>query len=318
MNILAISFMCWHLSAGIFFCAVMAKILFLVNKGIVLVSNRFHEMPFPKAGRSSFAMPSVQRRNSSRAALQPPFAVLTFRGKSKAEDVEPERAARLLAEQVKGLQATGFQFRSLDAAVSNSGQETSGGTLVLTIDARDAQADSPLLAALSTLEVPTTVFQTAAQIQDQTRRQREYWHRLTLTGLFDFGIQASVESIRQPRPIDDYEGLVMSRDYLASEFAITRPMFAFPVGSNVWDAEWEQMALAIGARCCLADRSQLVNLNHSNFRWGRFLVTEEDSPRVVNRRLRRQFSQWRQIWSSIRQRLRTCQTNQPCVSIEGI
>lgn len=242
--------------------------------------------------------PAEYRRHGlAESAADHQFAVLTLCFDEPLNRRNGRDAASMLASQIGVLREACFQLRSLRSVIDNvtRNEPLPQQTVVITIDARNAQPDSPLLQVLKTLEVPATVFLSTSPVEEQLEVDRQNWHRLVLNGLVDFGAQPTDPDVRTD-PLAFHDDLRTCLDYLESEFGVVGPPFAFPAGSGRWDRAFEEIAMAAGAVCCLTDRSELVDLRSKNFSWGRLIMTESDSPAKIVRKLRRQFSTWSRVW----------------------
>ncbi len=248
------------------------------------------------------------------------FAVLTFCSSESMSQRGGSRAASAIDRQIEAIRGAGFQFSPLSNVIDNSkcNEALPQKTVAITIDARNANPDSPELQTLKALEVPTTVFLSTSQLEEQREIDRQKWHRLALSGLIEFGAQPSRRQNAETDPVSFHEDLVSCFDHLESEFAVTQPAFAFPVGSGHCDGQLAEIALAAGAFCCLTDRQELVDLHSKSFQWARFHVTESDSPQKIVGRLQCGFSTWSHLWRTLRSKMPTRSRRLPMLLADGI
>ena len=211
-----------------------------------------------------------------------------------------------LRSQLSGLLARGFRPWALSDLLAYRSQH--GGvppmSFVVTFDDGYANNFLKALPVLSELNVPATIF-LATNYLDSTRPfpfddwlatgaphvPTDSWRPLTTaeceqllaSGLIEFGAHTHRHELYLGRSEEFKEDLGECVRVLERKFGITRPSFALPYGAG--DSVMLDVAKQSGVSCCLWTTSQPIEIGDCEFEWGRFDVSQSDTPSVLAAKL---------------------------------
>lgn len=208
--------------------------------------------------------------------------------------------------QLAGLLARGFQAWPLRKLLAHRAQYGSVPPMAFVVTFDDGYANNYVnaLPILAELNVPATIFVATAYLDSEQRFPFDDWlaagtqrvpadswrplrtaecEELLASGLIELGAHTHHHELYLGRGDEFRADLGQCLAVLERKFGITRPSFALPYGAG--DQVMVDIVRDVGMSCCLWTGNQPVDVNEGAFEWGRFDVSQRDTPSVLAAKL---------------------------------
>jgi peptidoglycan/xylan/chitin deacetylase (PgdA/CDA1 family) len=229
---------------------------------------------------------------------------------------------RQFRRQLEGLLTHGYRPLSLREALQHnqSGGAFPSRRFIVTFDDGYQCLYHDAFPILTELRIPATIFVPTAYLDSEAPLPFETWsaagsaavpceswRSLTTSqcqammndGLVEIGTHTHTHDDFRGRPQALADDLSASLEVLRDRLGVLQPTFAFPFGRKKLgfsSAELAEAARRAGAVCALTTESDLVVHGSDPFDWGRFTVTQADTPLTLQMKLDGWYSVARQAW----------------------
>ena len=222
---------------------------------------------------------------------------------SPSSNVTPAQLRRQLA----GLLSRGFECWPLSklAAAHAASQTIPSYVFAVTFDDGYENNYTNALPVLRELNVPATIFLATKYLDTDRPFPFDDWSarngadrlppvawrplsarqcdELSASGLIEFGAHTHSHQKFVGRTADFRRDLAVCLDVLRDRFSVNRPTFAFPYGE--FDAELVDVARKFDLACAVTSRHRRIQLGDDMFQWGRFHVSQNDTPGMLAAKL---------------------------------
>lgn len=231
-----------------------------------------------------------------------------------------------LRRQLQGLAARGYTAWPLRRALEHNatGKPYPSGAYVVTFDDGYENLYHHAWPVLRELNVPATIFLPTAYLDSREPYPFETWsaagsadvpaeswrplttvqcQEMQADGLVEFGSHTHTHADFRGRPADFLADLLTSCRELESRLQCSSPTFAFPFGRRALGFSGPPLSLAAqeaGVCCALSTESDLAAAGSTPFEWGRFTVTQADTPATLSTKLDGWYSVARSAWRQLR------------------
>lgn len=233
-------------------------------------------------------------------------------------NVTPSRFRRQLA----GLLAAGYRPIALRNALArhHRGETPGPRAFIVTFDDAYQCVYEHAWPVLRELQIPATVFVPTAYLDSNEPMLFDCWsaagsssvpasswrcitsdqcQALIESGLIEIGTHTHTHQDFRGRPAELLRDLQISLELLRDRFHQSDATFAFPFGSRrlgFCSDELTDAARRAGVLCSLTTESELVASGVDPFTWGRFTVTESDTPSTLQMKLDGWYAAARHAW----------------------
>lgn len=288
----------------------------------------------PAAGLAGLAVRSLWGRPAGDALGILMYHRIAPRTPGESEptwNVTPDR----FRKQLTGLLAGGYRVISLREALAQHRQGTlfSPRQFVVTFDDGYECLYRHAWPILQELQVPATVFVATAYLDcreplpfdtwsaaGSSRVPPDCWRCLTTDqcmelikgGLVEIGTHTHTHDDFRGRPHALREELLLSQEVLRERLGLDDATFAFPFGRKKLGFSGGELADAArqaGVLCSLTTESELITSASDEFDWGRFTVTQADTPATLQMKLDGWYAAARQVWTACSRFVVTPQVN---------
>jgi peptidoglycan/xylan/chitin deacetylase (PgdA/CDA1 family) len=233
-------------------------------------------------------------------------------------NVTPQRFRR----QLSGLLAAGYRPVALRDALARHrrGEAPGPREFIVTFDDAYQCVYEHAWPILLELNIPATIFVPTAYLDSHSPMPFDQWsaagsssvpasawrcmtsdecQTLIDSGLIEIGSHTHTHSDFRGQPGEFSSDLQTSLERLRDRFRLTEAPFAFPFGRRslgFCSDELTDAARRSGVLCSLTTESELVGKGSDPFTWGRFTVTESDTPATLQMKLDGWYGAARTAW----------------------